>query len=495
MRTAPNRFVAILFIGLIAVTGLWGCSGTRNDKLEITTSSDEARREFETGVQMFNNIRFHEAQRHFERAAKLDPEFAQAYLYLALSNPSAKGFFDNIQTASKLALKASEGERLLIDAMLAGGNGEPNKQKELLLKLAGLYPRDECVLMFLASQYFAQQQFDSAVTVCERVVKIVPNYPPPYNILGYSYRFLNNNEAAGRAFQEYIRLTPNDPNPYDSYAELLMHEGQFDKAIEQYRLALKQDRDFGASRIGIASNLVYLGRYDDARRELQILYDSAVDSGQRRAAILGTAVSYIDEGNLEQGLGKLDELFQFDSSVPDPATAANDLAQMVPVLTRLGRFQELESRLAQSLEIVDNSQLFARIKKNAHLDAYLWQAVTLLWQGNFAEARQKTDAFLSEVEPATNAARIRNAYLIMGMISVGEKDFDRAIAELEQADPNEPFTRYFLAKTYEGKGELTKAADTYRDLAQAYQINSVNYALVRRDAAKKAAELGGVPTP
>jgi cytochrome c-type biogenesis protein CcmH/NrfG len=40
-------------------------------------------------------------------------------------------------------------------------------------------------------------------------------------MLGYSYRSLENYAEAEKAFKIYIELIPDDPNPYDSYAEML----------------------------------------------------------------------------------------------------------------------------------------------------------------------------------------------------------------------------------------------------------------------------------
>jgi len=46
-------------------------------------------------------------------------------------------------------------------------------------------------------------------------------------MLGYSYRNLGNFDDAETAFKKYIELIPNDPNPYDSYAEMLLKQGGF----------------------------------------------------------------------------------------------------------------------------------------------------------------------------------------------------------------------------------------------------------------------------
>jgi len=60
-----------------------------------------------------------------------------------------------------------------------------------------------------------------------------------------------------------------NPNPYDSYAELLLKTGRFDEAIAQYRKALSIDSKFISSFNGIAAALMYEGKHDDALTEIQ----------------------------------------------------------------------------------------------------------------------------------------------------------------------------------------------------------------------------------
>ena len=48
---------------------------------------------------------------------------------------------------------------------------------------------------------------------------------------------------AEQAFRKYIELIPNDPNPYDSYAELLLKMGKYDEAKALYERGLKMTED------------------------------------------------------------------------------------------------------------------------------------------------------------------------------------------------------------------------------------------------------------
>ena len=79
-------------------------------------------------------------------------------------------------------------------------------------------------------------------------------------MLGYSNRNLENYDEAEKAFKKYIELIPDDPNPYDSYAEMLSKQGRYEEAITQYEKALAIDPNFFPSHMGIANNLIYLNK-------------------------------------------------------------------------------------------------------------------------------------------------------------------------------------------------------------------------------------------
>ena len=463
--------------------------------MPITTSSSEAEAAFRAGRELFNNAHLHDAWRHFQRAAKSDTNFALAFLYLANSDPSARGFFENLQLAKNHSGHVSQGEQLLIESSLAAAEGNPGLQRELLGKLVELYPKDEFALLFQATAYFVQQVYDSATLVCERIVQLTPSYASPYNMLGYSYRALGNLDAAARAFQEYIRLIPEDPNPYDSYAELLTRMGHFEEAIQQYRLALKQDPTFGASRVGISANLIFLGRYDEARRELVLLRDSAVNTAHKRAALIGMVVSYADEGSLPEALNQLEVLYELDASIPDPPSMSGDLRSIAFVLARLGRFEEAESRLVRARDVIENSDVFDRVKRDSRTDQIMWLAALRLEQGKLGEAQTLAEQYQAEISSTANPGRLRYAHLIRGRVALSQGDYNLAVTELEQADQQQAWTLFHLAKAYEDKGDLPKAGELYKQAAQSYELNSMYYAFIRRQAAGKAEELRQKVTP
>src|ERR1700749_1877552 len=225
-------------------------ASTAGGKIPVTTSSEEARKEFQQGRDMAERLLAQHSLQHFDKAISLDPNFALAELGRANASQSAKEFFDHLKKAVDLSGKASEGERLLILATQAGANGEALKQKENLDRLVAAHPDDERAHFQLGGYYFGQQDFTQAIEHYKKATELAPNYSPAYNILGYADRQNGDYTNAEQAFKKYIELIPNDPNPYDSYAELLLKTGKYDDAIAQYRKALSLDPNFINSRHG-----------------------------------------------------------------------------------------------------------------------------------------------------------------------------------------------------------------------------------------------------
>ena len=165
---------------MLAAAGL-----AADDKIPITTDSPEARKEFLAGRDLFEQLKRADAVPHFRKAVELDPDFALATAYLAITQGTAKGFFENINRAVTLAAKASEGEQLLITSFQAGGSADAGKQREALEKLVKLHPKDERGLVQLATFRFIQQEYGGTVSNCEAAVAVNPSFAPAYNMLGY----------------------------------------------------------------------------------------------------------------------------------------------------------------------------------------------------------------------------------------------------------------------------------------------------------------------
>ncbi|UCD64654.1 MAG: tetratricopeptide repeat protein [Candidatus Zixiibacteriota bacterium] len=245
-RVFWNLLVLVVVLAVMSAVPA-AFAGTKEGKVPITTTSQEAMKHYLSGRDLAEKLRGPQARTHFEKAVAADPDFAMAYYQLALVQPTAKGFFEHLDRAVSLTDRVSEGERMMISGLRAGANAEILKQREIYKNLVTMFPNDERVIILLGTHYFAQQEYENAVAQYVKCSEINPDFSPPYNQLGYAYRFLTKYDKAETAFKRYIELIPDDPNPYDSYAELLMKIGRYEESITNYRKALKIDPTFAAS--------------------------------------------------------------------------------------------------------------------------------------------------------------------------------------------------------------------------------------------------------
>jgi tetratricopeptide (TPR) repeat protein len=456
-----------------------------NGKIPITTSSEEAKKEFLLGRDVAEKLLAQESLKHFDKAIALDPNFATAELARANSAPTAKDFFDHLKRAVSLADKVSEGERNFILANQAGANGRPAEQKQYLDKLAAAYPEDERVQFNLGGYYFGQQDYDEAIAHYKKATEISPNYSPAYNLLGYSYRQQGNYSSAEEAFKKYVELIPDDPNPYDSYAELLLKMGRFDESIAQYRKALSIDPHFNPSHFGITADLMYLGKADAAGNELQTMADQARNDGERRTAFFGMAVLAADSGNLDKALQAMDKEYAVAEKKNDAASMAADLQAKGNIYSQMQRYDAAAQQFDRSLQIVQASGLSQQIKDNAKLLHYFNVAGLAIARKDLTAAKKNAEEFRQGAEAQQNPAQLRQAHELAGRIALAEKDYDKAIAELDQANLQDPRNLYRLSQAYQAKGDAAKSQEYAKKVADFNPLPQLNYAFVRSKVQKE----------
>jgi tetratricopeptide (TPR) repeat protein len=487
--------VALAFIGCQQRDAGSGTSGssagssanTAAGKIAITTTSEEARKEYLTGRDLQEKLRITDSIQHFDKALSLDPTFALAELNRANVSPTAKEFFEHLKKAVTLSAKASDGERMLIEATEAGANANQPKQKELLDKLVAAYPNDERAHFNLGGYYFGQQEYKQAITHYKRATELDSTYSTAFNILGYAYRQDGNYAEAENAFKKYIELIPNDPNPYDSYAELLLKMGRFEEAITQYNKALAIDSNFVNSHFGIAAALAYQGKASDAQAELVKMTNKARSDGERRTALFGQMVVAADGGKLDQALAEIQKQYALGEKSNDIPNMAGDLQLKGNVLLEMGKFAEAKQAYEQALKLTTDSNLSQEIKDNTALFHHYNLARVAIAQKDLATAKKETEEFRKGSEAAKNSAQIKQAHELAGRIALQEQNYDQAIAELLQSNQQNPQDLYLLGEAYKGKGDATNAKVSFTQAAKFNSLPALNYAFVRAKAEKAMA--------
>jgi tetratricopeptide (TPR) repeat protein len=493
-RSLVPLLASVVLLGAITLSGCEkaedsnakgaAAANAESGKIPVTTASEEARKEFLTGRDMSERLLIQDSVQHFDKAISLDPTFALAELTRSQASPTAKEFFDHLKKAVSLSNKASNGERLLILGAEAGANGNPTKQKEYLEQLVAAYPNDERAHFNLGGYYFGQQDYTQAIAHYKKATELAPSYSGAYNILGYAYRQNGDYANAEQAFKKYTELIPNDPNPYDSYGELLLKMGRFDESIAQYRKALSIDPNFVASHLGISADLMYMGKPDEAAAELQKINEKARTDGDRRTALFGLTVVDVDRGQMDKALESMDKQYALAEKINDVAQMSADLQTKGNILVEMGKYDDARALFDRALKLTEESNLSKEIKDNTRLFDHYNQARVAIGKKDLANAKSQAEEYRKGAEAAKNSAQIKQAHELMGIIAFEEKDYDKAVAEFQQANQQNPYDLYRLCQAYQGKGDAEKAKESCTKAATFNSLPQLNYAFIRTKAQK-----------
>jgi tetratricopeptide (TPR) repeat protein len=458
--------------------------GSPAGKIPITTASDDARKEFLQGRDLNEKLLIQDSIAHYDKAISLDPNFAMAELNRSAVSPTGKEFFDHLQKAVSLSDKASNGEKLLILGTEAGVNGNPAKQKEYLDQLIAAYPNDERANFALGAYYFGQQDFPNAIQYYKKATEIEAKFSSAFNLLGYAYRQNGDYGNSEAAFKKYIELIPNDPNPYDSLAELYLKMGRFDDSITQYRKALSIDSNFINAHQGIGMDLLYEGKADEAASEIQKINEKARSDAERRTALFALTVVDVDSGKWEQALADVDKQYALGEKTSDVPGMTGDLQLKGNIFLETGKFDEAKAQYEKLLKMTQDSSLSQQIKDNATLFHHYNLARVALGKKDLTTAKTEAEAYRQGTEAAKRPIQIKQAHQLLGLIALEEKDYGKAVSELQQANQQNPYDLYRLCQAYQGQGDGARAKESCAKAANFNSLPAINYAFVRTKAAK-----------
>ncbi|MGO9650273.1 MAG: tetratricopeptide repeat protein [Terriglobales bacterium] len=446
--------------------------GTRA-QVPITTSSAQARTDFEAAMQNFEQYRLNETLQFLRAATKADPKFAQAFIMIAKVSKDPTEQAEARQRAKQLAPEVSPGEQLLI-RWLAGVQ-EDNYLPAIaaMNDLLAKYPRD-ARLAFLAGDWLTlQERYHQAAVVLEHGLRIQPNYPAVLNDLGYTYAFDGDFEKALAAMDRYVALVPDEPNPHDSYGEILRMDGKFDAALEQYRISVRMDPNFG-SELGIADTLALMGKEQEAREEYDRAMVFAGNQGDKVQYELQSALTWIREGNHRQAEKALAE-------VAKHAHAAG-LARLEAEAYRVLAMYEPDRRSAMkdlqaAQHVLQEPHELSATDRNEEQARILRVQATRLAEGEDPDSAAQAVSQLEAMAGTSRSQVIQLCYHgAAGATLVAQRKYAEAISHLQE-DSADPLSMRLLWRAYHSTGAASDAQTVAAKLAT-LNVPTVEQALV-----------------
>ena len=287
---------------------------------DLTTNSIDAYNYFLRGRDDYEKFYYADARKFLEKAISIDPTFAVAYLYLgkvAAGIYDSKSQHDAYEMAKKYAAKATEKERLYIEAAYSGSvEGDAEKRFRILKELEKAYPQEKEVHYELGQYFVDKLKNSEAIVEYERALALDPDFGLALNQAGYAYARTGNYEKAVQCFERYAAINPGQANPVDSLAELYFRMGEFDKAKAKYQEALEIRPDFYVSCNGLAFIAAVQENYPEARRWIEEFIKRApLDLEKIEGRWMATFYNYL--------LGRWEESLTAAESIKAQAEKAN----------------------------------------------------------------------------------------------------------------------------------------------------------------------------
>lgn len=418
----------------------------------VTSSSEEAYREYLAGVDAFDKFYRVEAREHFLRAVALDTSLAVGYYFLSMSAADDRRQ-EWLEKAARHVNDAAWDEQHFIRSAIASNNGDYG---DAILELEEVLRRDKNskIAYFLRGLLHREMRnHDLAIQDFLSVVALDPKEKNAYNLLAYTYDNIGNLEKSIWAIDKYIEIAPDEPNPYDTRGDLYANNGQVESAIASYRKALAIKSDF-ATWGKLSALYVQLGRFEEA--------DSIVrpqlahkDQQTRSYARLNLALRPIIEGDFAVALKSIEDGIAADGLENYQGQALREkLGAKAATLAVMGRFDEAIQCVKRASELEHRADTTSEVYWRDFLAALYAES------GDLARAESVVTEIRADLK---NSSDVNSR----GWQLIAEADIDffsgdpiKAIPQYLAADSllrNVYFTNVALAKAYLAAGQIDKA--------------------------------------
>jgi len=203
----------------------------------------------------YNYDAYIQAERNYQRAVELDPNFGLAWARMAIlrSFLNFNAIDPNTYTAESVKQAADRAMALAPDA-------------------------GESWIALGSYRYRIVRNFDSALAAYEEARKRLPNSALVYEYLGFILRRLGRWQEAEASYKKAMELDPRDVQLLTSVGnEFYLYLRRFDDALTSIDRALQIAPDAAGEHANKAVVLQAVGRIDEARQELALVPDDVLD--------------------------------------------------------------------------------------------------------------------------------------------------------------------------------------------------------------------------
>jgi predicted Zn-dependent protease len=441
-------------------------------QMRLTTKSDHARELFGQAIILSGNYRLDECLKNLRAAVGEDPEFAAGWSLLAYYESDSHGAAEALAHSQSLAGKSSPSETLLVRWIAAVKHNDKIAAISNLNDLVRRESNDKFVL-YLAGHWFVDQRDQQrAIPLFEKVLALDPEFTPVLNRLGYAYAATGDMPRAEELMKRHIAAMPADPNPEDSYGDILFKTGRYDEARTHFEAALKKDPAFGPSQHELGDVFALSGNQGAAREAYEKSARVAANPRKSLEYRSSIALSYVRENRY----GFADREYE-TLGAEAKSKKYTDLEAALHEAMALYQADDLQAmkHLDAAEEAIRSDAELAPVTRDEHMAVIRrWRGVRSLHAGNPAMADVCIRVMQQRYESTESDFIGEQLHALRGAWLMEQRKYQEAIPELEEAG-DDAFSLDLLARAKRESGDEAGAnAATHRLLAiHASTIDSV----------------------
>jgi tetratricopeptide (TPR) repeat protein len=308
-----------------------------------------------------------------------------------------------------------------------------------------MYPRDKHLLYLAGNWLMGEDGNEQAQRIMEKALAIDKNFPAALNDLAYIDARNRQFAKALAAMDRYVVMLPKEPNPQDSYGELLRMSGNFEGALVHYRAALKMDPDFVSSQLGLGDTYALMGNQEQARVEYDKAIRFAHTEADRFTYGMQKAMTYVRDGNYAAA----DKEFL---EIAETAHAKEHDLQEAQALRHMAEYQGDDNIALKHLKLAEESLSHRATISASDRDEELSHILrNVSVRAAHAGNQLLADKALRQLEAMANGSRDRviqaSYHGAAGTLLMDQKKYEEAVAQLEE-DHDNPFTMELLVQAY-----------------------------------------------
>ena len=313
------------------------------------TDNIEAYDRFLQATHAYDQLQFDRAVSLFSEAVALDPRFARAHGYLAMSYASLPVMTGKPPDATNALARASARTAINLDSTIAEAYtaqgfalisemrlAEGLKPMEKALSLA---PREAGHLFDYALVLSQLGRVEEALPFARRARDNDPLSPNAAGILSYILRMAGRYDEAAAMCRTGLTLDPKSLLMYEGLGYALLFAQHTDSAVASFATAARRDSTMIGARANLVLGYAAAGRWKEAAELRRTLEGSAGTLSEYERTIIHIAYGELDDAglSLDRAVTNREGILSIKSIACDPVfNSLKHSARYVALLHRLG---------------------------------------------------------------------------------------------------------------------------------------------------------------